>query len=305
LACASLESWYGAQKEAAAIAIPVTPIKTPAILNAQKACFLTFPPNFCQFYNFIKFFRKIISPTIQCLLELGAVVIIKNIKTGNGLKMKTKLKVVTFYLLAVVLGGCAPPVQSVYPLFSENELIFDPNLLGFWKATDSNTTGQFSQIEDQNACKINAYKLIITENDGNQGNFLAGLGELQGNLFLEIYPDTSHTYNNQESGFHKQHLLGMYSFMRIEQIDPNLKVALMDYEKVSKIIEADPNVIGHEFANDKLILTASTKELQEFVVKYGINVDDANSVFSELGGEFIWVAEDANDITTPREAEKP
>jgi hypothetical protein len=218
-------------------------------------------------------------------------VIVKNIKTRKGLKMKTKLNFIAFYLLAVVLGGCAPPVQSVYPLFSENELIFDSNLVGLWKATDSNMTGQFSRIEDQNA-----YKLVITENDGNQGLFFAGLGELQGNLFLEIYPDTSHTYDNQESGFHKQHLLGMYSFIKIEQIDPNLKIALMDYEKVSKIINADPDILKHEFANDKLILTAPTRELQEFVVEYGINVDDANSVF---GGttEFIWVAEDANDIT--------
>jgi hypothetical protein len=205
--------------------------------------------------------------------------------------MKTKLNVIAFYLLAVVLGGCAPPVQSFYPLFSDNELIFDSNLVGLWKATDSNMTGQFSQIEDQNS-----YKLVITENDGNQGLFFAGLGKLQGNLFLEIYPDTSHTYDNQESDFHKQHLLGMYSFIRIEQIDPNLKIALMDYEKVSKIINTDPNILKHEFANDKLILTAPTEELQEFVVEYGINVDDANSVF---GGttEFIWVAEDANDIT--------
>lgn len=214
--------------------------------------------------------------------------------------MKTKLKVITFYLLAVVLGGCAPPVQSVYPLFSENELIFDPNLLGLWKATDSNMTGQFSRLEDQNSCEINAYRLVITDNDGNRGLFLAGLGELQGNLFLEIYPDTSLAYDRQESGFHKQHLLSMYSFMRIEQIDPNLKIALMDYDKVSKIIEADPNILRHEFANDKLILTALTEELQEFVIEYGINVDDANSIF---GGpaEFIWVAEDANDITTAEE----
>jgi hypothetical protein len=246
---------------------------------------------------FFEFFRKITSPTIQCLLGLGTVVIIKNVKTGKGSKMKTKLIVLAFYLLAVVLGGCAQPVQSVYPLFSENELIFEPNLVGLWKDTDSNLTGRFSRIEDQNGCEINVYNLVITEKDGNQGLFIAGLGELQGNLFLEIYPDTSHAFDSREGGFHKQHLLETYSFMRVVQIDPNLKVALMDYDKVSKIIKADPNVLRHEFANDKLILTASTEDLQRFVVEYGINVDDANSVF---GGpeEFICVAEDANDITT-------
>jgi hypothetical protein len=220
------------------------------------------------------------------------VVVVKNIKTGKGLKMKTKLKVITFYLLAVVLGGCIP-VLSVHPLFSENELIFDPNLLGLWKAADSNQTWQFSRIEDQNT-----YQLVITENDGNQGTFLAGLGELQGNLFLVIYPKEPQSME-QESGFYKQHILSLFSSMRVEQIDPNLKIAMMDYDKVNKIIKADPNILTCETPemDNKLVLTASTEELQKFVVEYGINVDDANSIF---GGpaEFIWVAEDANDITT-------
>jgi hypothetical protein len=221
--------------------------------------------------------------------------IIKNIKTGKELKMKTKLMILAFYLLAVILGGCATPVPSVYPLFSEDELFFDPNLLGLWKDTDSNLTALFSRIEDQNSCDVNAYKLVITGDDGNKGLFIAGLGELQGNLFLEIYPDTSRAFKRRESDFHKQHLLSTYSFMKIEYVDPNLKVALLDYDRVCKLIESDPDAVRHEFANGKLILTASTEELQEFVIEYGANVDDANSVF---GGpeEFIWVAEDANNI---------
>jgi hypothetical protein len=218
------------------------------------------------------------------------VVIVKNIKIGKGLKMKTKLKVITFYLLAVVLGGCIP-VLSVHPLFSENELIFDPNLLGLWKAADSNQTWQFSRMEDPNV-----YELVITEKDGKQGTFLAGLGKLEGNLFLVIYPKEPQSME-QESGFYKQHILSLFSSMRVEQTDPNLKIAMMDYDKVNKIIKADPNILSYEIPDSKLILTAETEELQNFVIEYGLNVDDANSIF---GGptEFIWVAEDANDITT-------
>jgi hypothetical protein len=88
-------------------------------------------------------------------------------KTGKEIKMKTELKIIAFCLMAFVLGGCVP-VLSVHPLFSENELIFDPNLLGCWKAADSNQTWQFSQlIEDPNV-----YELVITENDEKQGVFL-------------------------------------------------------------------------------------------------------------------------------------
>jgi hypothetical protein len=207
--------------------------------------------------------------------------------------MKTILKVIAFYLLAFALGGCVP-VLSIHPLFSENETIFDPNLLGLWKAADSNQTWQFSQlIEDPNI-----YELVITENDGEndgkQGTFLAGLGELEDNLFLVIYPKERQSME-QESGLYKQHILRLFSFMRVEQIDPTLKIAMTDDERVNKIIKADPNIIKCEIVDN--ILTAPTEELQKFVVEYGINIDDANSIFNEPS-EFVRVAEDANDNTT-------
>jgi hypothetical protein len=200
--------------------------------------------------------------------------------------MKNKLKTIAFYTLALILGGC---VQSIYPLFGENEFIFDPNMVGLWKTKDSNETWQFSR-EAQN----NNYDLVITQPDGKKGDFLACLGELQNNLFLDIYPKES---KSQESDFYKQHLISSHSFIKIEQIEPTLKIAMMNYDNVKKILEADPNILKHEFANDRLILTAKTEDLQQFVVEYGTNVDEANSIFGEAGG-LIWIAEDANDNTT-------
>jgi hypothetical protein len=218
----------------------------------------------------------------------------KTRKTGKEIKMKTELKTIVFCLLAFALSGCVP-VVSVHPLFStEDELIFDPNLLGLWKATDSNETWQFSQAEDPNV-----YELVVTDNNGKQGNFIAALGELEDNLFLVIYPEMS---DSQKSDFYKLHILGLCSFMKVEQIDPNLKIAITDDSRVNKIIETDPNIIKHETPkiNSKLILTAKTEELQEFVVEYGINADDANSIFGEPA-EFIRIAQDANDNPTTEE----
>ncbi len=220
-------------------------------------------------------------------------VIIRNSKTGKEIKMKTELKIIAFYLLAFALGGCVP-VLSTHPLFSENETIFDPNLLGLWKAADSNQTWQFSRlIEDPNI-----YELVVTENDGEndgkQGTFFAGLGELEDNLFLVVYPKESQSME-QESDFYKLHILRLFSFMRVEQIDPTLKIAMTDDERVNKIIKADPNVLEHKIMDN--ILTAETEELQQFVIEYGINIDDANSIFGKPA-EFTRLAEDANDNTT-------
>ena len=76
-------------------------------------------------------------------------------------------------------------------------------------------------------------------------------------------------------------MLGMHSFMWVKQISPTLQIALVDCEKVDKIIEAEPNAIKYEKLNDRLILSADTNDLRDFVIDYGVNVDDANSIFAE------------------------
>lgn len=201
--------------------------------------------------------------------------------------MKTKIKIIMFYLLAVALGGCVQP--SLHPLFTQEQVFYDPNLSGVWKAADSNETWHFSQIENENA-----YKLVITQKDGKQGTFAAGLGRLENALFLDVFPIEP---GKLEIDFYKEHLLGTHSFIEVLQMDPTLKIAIVDSGKVGKIIEADPNVIRYEKVDDRIILTAETPQLQRFVVDCGINaIDDANSIF-DSPTEFIWLAADANDNT--------
>ena len=199
--------------------------------------------------------------------------------------MKTKMKVIAFYLLALVLGGCVQP--SLHSLFTKDQVFFDSNLSGVWKEADSNETWHFSRFED-----ANGYKLVITQKDGKRGTFLAGLGKLENSLFLDVYPVES---GEPGIDFYKEHLLSAHSFMRVQQIDSTLKIAIVDSDKINKIIKADPNAVRYEKVDDRIILTADTNELQNFVIEYGINAaDDANSIFDKPV-EFIWIAEDAND----------
>ena len=39
-------------------------------------------------------------------------------------------------------------------------------------------------------------------------------------------------------------------------------------EDMKKLLEGEPNAVKHTFIEDKLILTAPTKQLQNFVIKY-------------------------------------
>jgi hypothetical protein len=47
----------------------------------------------------------------------------------------------------------------------------------------------------------------------------------------------------------------------------------MNPDKIQKMLENDPNLIKHEVVKDRLVLTASTEELQKFM-KTNANVED-------------------------------
>ena len=43
---------------------------------------------------------------------------------------------------------------------------------------------------------------------------------------------------------------------------------LTNEEEMKKLLEEEPNALKHTFIEDKLVLTAPTKELRSFVLKY-------------------------------------
>ena len=51
----------------------------------------------------------------------------------------------------------------------------------------------------------------------------------------------------------------------------------MDGDKFGKRIKADPNLIKHEVVEDRVVLTASTSELQEFMRRHA----NEEGVFAE------------------------
>jgi hypothetical protein len=171
--------------------------------------------------------------------------------------MKSKLEIIAFYTLALILGGCVP---SLHPLFTENDLIFDANLTGNWASIDSNETVEFKPTNSED------YECIYIDKDGKSGRFIAGLGKLGNSTYLDIYPGEP---NMIENAFYRSHLVPAHSFMKIELSKDSLKLCSMDPDGTNKLLKSKPNAVKHEKIEDSAVLTASTKELQKFVLKYG------------------------------------
>jgi len=186
-------------------------------------------------------------------------------------------KKVLFYLLAALLGGCIP-VMSLHSLYAKEDVVFEKKLLGTWVDDPNNpeTTWEFNRIQEPN----NAYRLVFSDEDGKKGSFVANLVKLQNKLFLDVYPSKlpweADDPNKVEWEYNSLFLIPAHTFIKIDSIEPQLKMRLTDDDKMAELLKEDPNAVKHILVEDKLILTASTKELQAFVLKYA----DDNRVFT-------------------------
>jgi hypothetical protein len=167
------------------------------------------------------------------------------------------------FLIPIALAGCIP---SLHPLYTDKDVVYDPRLIGVWSDPNKPDIGtwEFRPAEPNN------YKLIYTDKDKAVGSFWVHLVKIDGMLFLDLFPIDP---NLSQNGFYQLHLLPAHTFMKIEQIEPTLKMRFMEGD----ILEKKPELLKHEVLEDngnkKLVLTASTRELQEFMRKHSGDKD--------------------------------
>ena len=176
-------------------------------------------------------------------------------------------KILLALVLVALCGliGCIP--TSINPLYTGEDLVFDPALVGVWSEKgDSKETWAFEKAGDKE------YKLVYTENDGKIGRFEAHLLRLGHTQFLDLFPDESGIEEMDRSGFYKVHLLRTHSFLKVTQIEPALQMAPLDLKWLREFLGKNPKAIRHhkigEGDDAQIVLTDSTPELRKFVEKH-------------------------------------
>jgi len=184
--------------------------------------------------------------------------------------MKTR-NLIAIGAAVILLAACIP---SVNPFYQEKDVVFDPHLVGEWQEkgkTDGPEVWKFEQSTN------NAYKLTVVE-EGRTGEFSARLFKLNQEQFLDLIPTGCDYATNQA------YLVGFAMFpghllMRVGQIEPELKLAVTDYDWLEKFLQKNPKAIAHHTEDDHSVLTADTRDLQKFVLKHL----GTNELFKEYG----------------------
>ena len=171
-------------------------------------------------------------------------------------------------LFAVILflAGCV--VTSIYPYYTDKDLVSDPALVGEWvDASKTNETAEYLRFEQVGEKGYRA-TFFGTDETNSIDVFLFRLKE---QLFVDSFP------TNRSLDF-----VPVHQVSKVTQIGSVLETANLNYNWLAKLVENHPNAIRHMVLREKpgddqggrIILTADTKELQRFILKY---VNDTNA----------------------------
>jgi hypothetical protein len=174
--------------------------------------------------------------------------------------MKTK----SALLFGLILAGCVP---SWNPLYTQKDTVFDAALLGRWLPITTNEGSKEAWAFGKKGEKC--YELQQTDEQGRKANFDLRLVQLGKNRFLDLYLSKVEGDNVNLNAWAGFSLAPAHLILKVEQIEPALKIAAMNPDWLKKLVSDHPDAIGHRIVFDgDVILTASTSDLQKFVLEH-------------------------------------
>lgn len=208
---------------------------------------------------------------------------------------KYTLLLAAFLLL---LSGCG--LLTLHPIFTPDQLVMDSRLLGKWKAEEGYTVfepaAKTSVTELPEKLRPYTGKFYLCTRMGDDGSIgsrdFAFMVKIGNHYFLDLYPlETPKTKDLDP--FFTAHDLKMHTITSLEMGNGTLKWEAFKDNYVKDLIKNKQVRIRHTFQNDmnsdekKMVITASTAELQAFLEKYGdrkeaYDDDEAKTIYRKI-----------------------
>jgi hypothetical protein len=176
--------------------------------------------------------------------------------------------VAVLFAAMLFFTGCV--VTSIYPYYTDKDLVFDQTVLGDWvDAGATNVPTEFVRIEQSGARGYRVTAFGSSETNSIEGH----LFRLKQQLFLDVCP------TNRSLDF-----VPVHQVSKVIRIEPTMVTAELNYDWLTKLLEKHPGEIRHIVLREKpgdeqggrIVLTADTKELQRFILKHVNNTNAWN-----------------------------
>jgi len=168
----------------------------------------------------------------------------------------------------LLITGCLIP--SLHPLYTDDTLVFDGRLVGTWDGEEGGTWVFEKEGE-------RAYCLTHTSGESS-ARFDAHLVRLGAGLFMDTFPKGEPPV---EDDICKLHIVPAHCFWRVELGDDAVGLSVIDLDWLADMIGEGKVTVRHEEVEGTTVLTASTKELQKFMLDCA-KIDEAWSDALEL-----------------------
>ena len=192
--------------------------------------------------------------------------------------MKKISIIVGFAFLLIFLSSC---LNTLHPIFTEKDLAYDPKFIGTWNTERSGNKEKvvISNLATENSVELpgnistikqKGYFITWQDENGDTKQYIAFLARIGKHLYFDYYP-AAKKEDRKLDEFFGIHFVRMHTSYRVEFLnDGNFELSQLDGSYVKSLIDEKKIRISHETdADDNTIITASTKELQQYLLKYG------------------------------------
>lgn len=197
--------------------------------------------------------------------------------------MKKAVTILFVSFLFLFLSGC---LTTLYPIFHKKDAIFNEQLLGYWKCADKGKKISFMEFkkvpEDRkpelspSIREISDKGYLVSRID-SMGKitdqdfvFLAKIGK---SYYLDYYPAEMPSQRNVNK-FYRSHYIKVHSSYRCDFKDnDHFEMKRFDQDFLDKLISNNKINIRHEVIGGRNLITASTDDLQKFIITYSNYAD--------------------------------
>lgn len=209
-------------------------------------------------------------------------------------------KFAVFVAMTFLFSSC---LISLHPLYTEDTIVYESKLAGEWQEQDTDDVGTWLFRP-----KLASIEMTVTKDDGppvtvrddsdqkghyelahfsKEGNFSydAVLLQLGSTYFLDVLPEAPIDDLNRFKKKEKipglslteedenypilANYVATHNFYKVEfKNDKKILIYPFDAERLEQMVDQRKIRIKHENANGSFVITASTEDLQKFIIKY-------------------------------------